>query len=148
MPSLLPAPRTACQALRWRRPGAPVAPVVAPVPLTAAAALAVPVAVPPLAPAVAVTLAVPVPVALPAFAVTPAIAIPVPLALFAGVSAALPRPDVTHKPYVDDHATGMRMAKACDHHHTVLCDAGIKRSMHHEGKLTTTIKVSLRTLLL
>ena len=111
MPSLLKAPCTACQALRWRRPGAPVAPVVAPVPLTAAAALAAPVAVPPLAPAVAVALAVTVPVAIPAVAVAPAVAITVPLALLAGISAALPCPGVTHEPYVYNYATGKRMAE-------------------------------------
>ena len=85
----LTAPCTALQTPFWRRPGTPVAPVVAPVPLPAAAAPAVPVAVPPLAPAVAIAIAVPAP------AVAVAVAIPVPVTLLAGVSAALPRPEVT-----------------------------------------------------
>ena len=94
---------TASQTLRT--PGAPVAPVVAPVPLTAPAALAVPVAVPPLTTAVPVAVTVAVPV--PAVAVAPAIAIaiPVPLALLPRISAALPRPDTSRDPYLYIYTT-------------------------------------------
>ena len=119
-----------------------MAPVVAPVPLTAAAALAVPLAVPPLAPAVPVAVAVPVPVALPAVAVAPAITIPVPLALLAGISAALPCPGITHEPYV--HNTPQESALLnCYQHHKLVREAGIKRCMHHEEQHIVLIKSQL-----